>query len=146
MIIRKADNNESAAILEMSQKVIEESSMGYLKSKHQNNVRELFQSFLNSGAYYLIAEEDNKLMGWILLGANFDPYSGEVIGYLFDIYVFPECRNSGVAKKLNHEALVRLKQDNYKKVQLCIFSGNHSKALCQQFGFKELMTVFEKSF
>lgn len=146
MIIRKATKKETEAILDISQKVIEESSMGHITSKDPNIVRVLFQPFLESGAYYLIAKEGNDLLGWILLGPNYDPYSDEEIGYLFDIYVFPEYRKSGVAKKLNHEALVRLKQDHYKKVQLCIFSGNHSKDLCQQFGFKELMTVYEKTF
>lgn len=144
MIIRKANKKEIHFILDFSQKVIEESSMGYLKSSHQNIPREVFKPAMENGAYYLIAEKEHTLLGWILVGATIDSYSLEEIGYLLDIYVFPKHRKSGVAKKLTEEAFSQLKQADYKKVQLSIFSGNHSKALCQQLGFKEILTVFEK--
>ncbi|RJS60029.1 GNAT family N-acetyltransferase [Bacillus sp. PK3_68] len=144
MIIRKSNRKETDFIFAFSQKVIEESSMGYLKPGHHNIVTEMFEPALQNGAYYLVAEKENKLLGWILVGTTIDPYSLEEIGYLLDIYVFPDYRKSAIAKKLTHEALTRLKQDHYQKVQLSIFSGNHSTALCQQFDFKEVLTVFER--
>ncbi|MDQ0257597.1 L-amino acid N-acyltransferase YncA [Evansella vedderi] len=145
MFIRKATKEETDTILDLSQKFVGESSMGYVKPSLRNISKEMFGPHLESGAaYYLLAEKKNTLLGWILVGVNIDPYSHEEVGCLLDIYVFPEYRKSGVAKKLMHEALDRLKQAHYKKVKCSIFSGNHSKALCDQFGFKEVLTVFER--
>ncbi|OCA92088.1 GNAT family N-acetyltransferase [Pseudobacillus wudalianchiensis] len=144
MIIRKANQKETDFILNFSQEVIEEGSMGYLKPSRDNIISEVFKPALENGAYYLVAEKENTLLGWILVGTNIDLYSFEEIGYLLDIYVFSPYRKSGIAKELTQEALKRLKQGHYKKVQLSIFSGNHSTALCQQFGFKEILTVFER--
>ncbi|KMY55873.1 hypothetical protein AC623_19625 [Bacillus sp. FJAT-27231] len=144
MIIRKANQKEIDFILNFSQEVIEEGSMGYLKPSRDNIISEIFKPALENGAYYLVAEKENTLLGWILVGTNIDLYSFEEIGYLLDIYVFSPYRKSGIAKELTQEALKRLKQDQYKKVQLSIFSGNHSTALCQQLGFQEVLTVFER--
>lgn len=144
MIIRKATNDETNMILDLSKRFIEESTMGYLTFSEEN-VLKTFEPFLANGAYYLVAKNDDVLLGWLLVGWNIDQFTHETIGFLLDIYIFPEYRRSGVANKLVTEALKILKEDNYRKVQLTIFSGNPSKILCEQFGFKEVLTLFEKT-
>lgn len=144
MIIGKANHSETKYIINFSQKVIRESSMGYIDTKQIDYV-DLFGPFLDNGAYYLIAKKDEKIVGWLLIGSSMDQFTFEQIGVLLDIYVIPQYRKLGIAKRLMNEALTILKQQKLTKVQLSIFAGNSSRKLCDQFGFKEVLTVFKKS-
>jgi len=50
----------------------------------------------------LVAEEDNKLIAYLLLETHFrDPFLvGNRIGYISELYVLPKYRKKGISKKL----------------------------------------------
>lgn len=143
MLIRVASAKETKKILSLSSRVIEESSMGFMKQS-EHSATELFEPYLLNGAYYLVAIKNKRILGWLLVGWNMDQLSNEPIGCLLDVYVFPSDRRFGVAKKLMERSLQDLKKLGYRKVQLTVFSGNSSKNLCESFGFTDVFTLMEK--
>ena len=40
-------------------------------------------------------------MGWILIGENTDYFSHEKLGFIYELYVFPEYQEERIVKKVN---------------------------------------------
>ena len=121
-----------------------ESSVGYVKNDQQQAIN-MFVPILNNGAYYLVATENSKLCGWILIGQEYSPFTNEWVGLIYDLSVFKDYRKKGVGKKLIRNGLTQLKKSGYQKVQLNVFSGNPAKSLYNRLGFQEISTLMEKS-
>ena len=142
MTIRKAYQSETQYLLQLSGKVMEESSMGYAN----NDVQQAFSIFMphiQNGAYYLLDEEKRKLKGWILLGTDWNLITGQVFGNLLHLYVLPKYRKKGVGKKLMLAAIKELQAMGIRTIQLNVFAGNPAKALYEQLGFKDVKTIME---
>ena len=143
MTIRKATYSETQKILNHSLEVLKEATMGYIQARREI-ANQMVSPFLYDGGHYLVYIENNAIQGWIGVGKTIDYYSEEVIGNIPEVYVLPQYRKQGVAKKLCEEALRQLKEKGFKKVQLNVFSGNHAKHLYQNLGFQEVSTLMEK--
>lgn len=142
MIIRKANADEVFTIKNIAPTVINESSMGKVQASKENYSK-IFEPFIQSGAYYIVAIENNTILGWILNGWNFDFMADEQVGFILDVYVFPPYRRLGVANQLTQYAVMELRKAGFKKAQLNIYAGNPSKKVAEEVGFKEHSTVME---
>ncbi|MGV2939897.1 N-acetyltransferase family protein [Mesobacillus sp. LC4] len=142
MAIRRATQAETNQILQLSGKVMKESSMGYAVNSVQN-AYQLFMPVLQKGGYFLIDLENGLLRGWILLAADYNTVKGEVMGNLLSAYVFPKFRRSGVAMDLAIAAINEFKGLGIRSIQLNVFQGNPSRILCEKLGFKPVSTVME---
>ena len=99
MAIRRATQAEANYIVQLSGKVMKESSMGYAENSVQNAYT-LFMPIIQNGGCFLIDEERGRLKGWILLGTELNIVKNQVIGNLLSVYVFPKYRKSGVGKEI----------------------------------------------
>ena len=99
MTIRRATQAETNYILQLSGKVLKESSMGYAENNIQNAFN-LFVPIIQNGGYFLIDEKYRKLKGWILLGTDWNYLTNQAIGTLLSIYVFPKYRKTGDRKSV----------------------------------------------
>lgn len=142
MAIRKTNQAETDYILRLSGNVVQESTAGYAPN-HGWNSYEMFSSLIKNGAYYLIDEENRDLRGWILLGRDLSQLTGELTGHLFHLYVFPQHRNKGIAKKLMQTAMLDLYNLGIYTVQLNVFAGNPAKNLYKKLGFRTVSTIME---
>ncbi|MDQ0230853.1 GNAT family N-acetyltransferase [Metabacillus malikii] len=142
MEIRKANQLETQQLIHLSALVMEESSMGQVKNSLENS-QNAFMPLLNNGAYYLIATHHQHLCGWILIGPDFNPIHYEKTGSIISLYVYPEYRKHGIGKQLMLHALNEFRMNNYKKVQLNVFSGNPAKQLYESLGFYDISTIME---
>jgi len=142
MKIRRANIAETNELLQLTSYVMGESSMGYVPSDI-NIGYNVFSPLLNNGAYYLIAVKDHWIIGWVLIGPDFNPIHTEKTGSILSIYVFPDYRNEGVGKQLMMRALKELQQHNYRKVHLNVYTGNPAKILYEKLGFHDVSTVME---
>lgn len=143
MIIRKANPYETNQLLNWSVSFTEELSMGYMKP-NLNMTYDMVTKVLANGGYYLVAQNDREIFAWILLGFDQNYYKNEPVGFLYELYVFPQYRNHGVGKILIKHALFHLRNAGMKKVQLNVFAGNPAKRLYENLGFKEVTALMEK--
>ncbi len=142
MAIRRATQEEANRIIQLSGKVMKESSMGYAENSVQNAYN-LFMPILQNGGYFLIDIENRRVRGWILLASEWNTVKGQVMGNLLSAYVYPEFRRSGVARELAVAAINEFKAMGIKTIQLNVFNGNPSRILCESLGFKPVSTVME---
>ena len=142
MAIRRATQAEANYIVQLSGKVMKESSMGYAENSVQNAYN-LFMPIIQNGGYFLIDIENGRVRGWILLSADWNAVKGQVVGNLLSAYVFPKFRRSGVAMKLAAAGIKEFKELGIKSIQLNVFQGNPSRILCEKLGFKPVSTVME---
>lgn len=144
MTIRKATDHETEKIVNHALEVLKESTMGHVVVKWEK-VLQLISPFLSDDGYYLVHTKNNVVQGWIGVGSTTDIYTDNVVGIIPEIYVRSQYRNQGIAEKLCEEAIRRLKEDGYQKVQLNVFSGNHIKSLYEKLGFEDVSTLMEKN-
>ncbi|WP_052737959.1 N-acetyltransferase [Bacillus sp. SA1-12] len=132
---------ETNELLKMTVNVMKESSMGFVENSESGF--HAFIPLLNGGSYYLVSLEGKMLLGWALIGPDFNPLNTVKTGSISSLYVFPAYRQKGIGKKLMQAALNDFKNQGYKKVLLNVFSGNPAKHLYEQLGFRDVSTVME---
>lgn len=140
MIIRPATNEEYHYIAYLSPKVSHESSMGLVTIPQGKTVKEL-TGLANSVYFALI--DDYVIKGWVLIGETADPYSGERIGMIGELFVLPLFRGKGLGRLLMEHSIAELKARGIKKIQLNVFAGNVAKKLYRQIGFQDVCTLME---
>lgn len=143
MRIRKSNEYEVNQLLHWSVFVTEEMSMGYMKSNFQITYN-MVANVLSNGGYYLIAENEWGVMGWVLLGIDQNYYQNETVGFIYELFVFPPYRKKGIGHQLMKQALSQLKALGLNIVQLNVFSGNHAKKMYEKLGFQEVTSLMEK--
>ena len=136
MEIRKPNLVELESILQLSPQALFEGTLGSVRPTDEK-VKQLVEPLLGKGCYYLIATEEEKLMGWILIGPSKDQFSDEIIGFLYELYVMQEFRGKGISKQLMKIAIEQLKSEGYPEIRLGVFAGNQAMNLYKQMGFSE---------
>jgi ribosomal protein S18 acetylase RimI-like enzyme len=117
----------------------EMSSANISKINKQNLLRECkktLKKFLkDKNCLHLINKEGGKCQGFIFVCID-DTYSDE--GYVLELYVTPEERNKGVAKRLLAKGLAWLKENNCKEIYLTVHKENKTAIdIYSHQGFKE---------
>ncbi|MED4587083.1 GNAT family N-acetyltransferase [Brevibacillus choshinensis] len=134
MEIRKPSILELEEIMMFSPQALFEGTMGRVKPTDEK-IKQLVDPLLAKGCYYLIAIEDSKLMGWILIGESKDQFTDRVIGFIYELYVTPEFRGTGIAKQLMKRAIDHLKCEGYPEIRLGVFAENDAIRLYEKMGF-----------
>lgn len=91
---------------------------------------------VEKGVYYLIIKEENKVMGWILIGENIDYFFCEKFGFIYELYVFLKYCGRGLLWELMEVGIKELKE-KYLEIWLNVFVGNFVKEMYEEFGFVE---------
>jgi ribosomal protein S18 acetylase RimI-like enzyme len=134
MEIRKPNNLEFEEIMMLSPQALFEGTIGRVKPTEEK-IKQLVEPLLEKGCYYLIATEDSKLMGWILIGASKDQFTDRLIGFIYELYVTHEFRGMGISKQLMQSAIDHLKLEGYPEIRLGVFTENHAIQLYEKMGF-----------
>ena len=138
-MIRKATEEEIHQILSLAAQSLFEGTRGTCQLSQEKAI-EITQPLLDKGAYYLAVKQENVLAGWILIGENTDYFSGEKIGFIYELYIFPEYRGKGLSRKLMKAGIARL-QEQYKEIRLNVFAGNFAQEMYKEFGFAQRQVV-----
>jgi ribosomal protein S18 acetylase RimI-like enzyme len=142
LIIRKSSPTETNMLLEMTLNVMSESSMGFVQNDSQLGLS-VFVPYLNNGAYYLVAIDKTMIVGWVLIGPDFNPLNQPNTGSILSLYVFPLYRKKGVGKQLMIRALDEFKKQGFQKIQLNVYTDNPAKQLYKRLGFSDVSSVME---
>lgn len=143
MTIRRATEIETMDIIKQAVDVMKEATMGFLEPTEEIAMG-MLSPFLADGGYFLVFAEQNAVAGWIGVCQTSDPFSEEMTGFIYEIYVLPDKRGRGIAEMLCHEAFELLKADGCSKVQLNVFMGNRAQELYRKLGFVNVATLMEK--
>jgi len=82
-------------------------------------VRQLFDI---SGDYFVVAKEDDKILGYALGGIN----TNEKKAWVLSLGVHPDARGKSLGKQLTSNLITVLKSDNVTEIALTVYPHNHS--------------------
>jgi ribosomal-protein-alanine N-acetyltransferase len=82
-------------------------------------VRQLFDI---SGDYFLVAKENDKVLGYALGGLN----TQKKQGWILSLGVHQDARGKGLGKKLTEELVKVLKSENINEIALTVYPDNTS--------------------
>ncbi|MFS0784593.1 N-acetyltransferase family protein [Bacillus sp. 1P06AnD] len=134
MDIRKPSDLELQRILSLSPQAVFDGTLGEVRPTNQK-IEQLIEPLLRKGNYYLIAIENDRLMGWILIGSSKDQFTDKINGFIYELFVLEEFRGKGISKMLMRTGIDYLKQDGYSEVRLSAFAGNQAIKLYEKLGF-----------
>ncbi|WP_459501120.1 N-acetyltransferase family protein [Bacillus sp. C1] len=138
-MIRKATEEEVQQILSFAAQSLFEGTKETCQLSKEKAI-EITQPLLEKGAYYLVVKQENTLAGWILIGENTDYFSGEKLGFIYELYIFSKYRGRGLSRNLMKAAIDRL-QEEYREIRLNVFAGNFAQEMYKEFGFVERQVV-----
>jgi L-amino acid N-acyltransferase YncA len=144
-MIRRATEQETNTILQMTGHIIQESTAGYATNGSQK-AYQMFAPLLQNGAYYLVAIQNQRVIGWIMLGQDRNPLTNEYVGSLLDLYVLLPYRKQRIGDTLMKAAINELKQQGFRVIQLNVFAGNTAKSIYEKLGFKDVAHLMELRF
>lgn len=134
MEIRKPNDLELKEIMLLFPQAIFDGTLGEVKPTNEK-IKRLVEPLFEKGCYYLIATENDKLMGWILIGASTDQFTDKMNGFIYELFVLEDFRGRGISKRLMRTAIDHLRQDGYPEVRLSAFAGNQAIKLYENMGF-----------
>lgn len=142
MEIRKPNNLELEEIIALSPQALFDGTLGGVRATKEK-VLNLIEPLLKKGCYYLIATDNNELMGWILIGENKDQFTDQLNGFIYELFVKETFRGRGISKELMNVAIEQLRQEGYSEARLSAYVGNNAIKLYEKMGFN-LRTVSMK--
>ncbi|MFJ5717591.1 GNAT family N-acetyltransferase [Neobacillus sp. NPDC093127] len=134
MDIRKPNDFELKKVLSLSPQAVFDGTLGEIEPTKEK-IDQLVKPLLEKGSYYLIAAENGKLMGWILIGTSKDQFTDRMNGFIYELFVKEEYRGNGISKLLMRAGIDHLKQDGYSEIRLSAFAGNQAIKLYEKLGF-----------
>ncbi|MBG9452634.1 acetyltransferase [Lysinibacillus sphaericus] len=134
MDIRKPNDFELKKVLSLSPQAVFDGTLGEVEPTKEK-IDQLVKPLLEKGSYYLIAKENDKLIGWILIGASKDQFTDKMNGFIYELFVLEEFRGNGISKMLMRAGIDHLKQDGYSEIRLSAFAGNQAIKLYEKLGF-----------
>jgi ribosomal protein S18 acetylase RimI-like enzyme len=144
-MIRKATNRDVQFILSKAKDAANEGTLSK-KAISQEQAVQMALFTLEQNGYYLVYENVNReIAGWILLGENIDYITSLRHAFIFELYVLPKYRNSGIAKQLLQAAITESKLHGFKEIRLNVFANNFAKEIYNRIGFQDLNTIMYKN-
>ena len=134
MDIRKPNDFELKMVLSLSSQAIFDGTLGEIKPTKEK-INQLVKPLLEKGSSYLIAVENDKLLGWILIGFSKDQFTDTMNGFIYELFVIEEYRGNGISKMLMRVGIDHLKKDGYSEIRLSAFEGNQAIKLYEKMGF-----------
>ncbi|MGA9213300.1 N-acetyltransferase family protein [Kaistella sp.] len=120
--IRKATESDTPIIFDLIKKLAVYEKM---EDEVITSVEELKENiFTHKFSKVLIAEEDEKPVGFALYFYNFSTFVGKPGLYLEDLFVEPDCRGKGYGKKLFAELAKIAKEENCGRMEWSVLDWN----------------------
>jgi GNAT superfamily N-acetyltransferase len=96
-------------------------SIGHVAMAAETN---LFEVLRSPGGTALVAEADGRPVGYLLIGINVDPKTGQRSGYMADIYIDPAYRSQGIASRFHQMSEQYLTDMGIRKATLWTHAHN----------------------
>lgn len=120
--IRKATENDTPIIFDLIKKL---AVYEKIEDEVITSVEELKKNiFTHQFSKVIIAEENDKPIGFALYFYNFSTFVGKPGLYLEDLFVEPECRGKGYGKQLFVELAKIAKEENCGRMEWSVLNWN----------------------
>ncbi len=138
IIIRKVKKEDIESFIDCYIKAYQD--LKNYKYKTRKDIKNYFKWLYNRDKDgFMIAEENNKIAGFIAVDANWVNYKGEKILEIHELFVLPEFRRKGIASKLLNKALEYGIKKGLNKAELWVGKTNYRAInFYKQFGFEEI--------
>lgn len=103
---------------------VPDSYLDGLSIKRRTEVWEKTLKKPSKDVHNLIAEVNDRVIGWCTAGVNRDKDSSSETGELYGIYVLPEYIGQGIGSKLIEKAINILKNEGYARATLWVLVTN----------------------
>ncbi|MFC7319897.1 GNAT family N-acetyltransferase [Halobacillus campisalis] len=143
MNITHATLQEIKGVLPHIGESLQEGSRGFYQIG-RDQASKMMQDVLDEDGQIQIAKDGETIIGWVLYGQQKDSFTGEDIGFIYDLFVMQEYRGRGIAKSLMENAMTELKLQGMNSVRLVVYAGNYAKELYEKLGFSDNRTVMSK--
>lgn len=149
MEIRKIIESEYEYIRDLMYKTIPESTSWKYSMKDIREKEDVCGDFypaMKRGDMVFIAEEDGEFAGYIHFGTYMEPdfVTGELYGYIYDIYVMPQFRRMKVATTMMRGALDWFKKKGFREAATSTFPLSVGWKLYNNFEFRIQQIYLEK--
>lgn len=84
----------------------------------------------------MVAVDEEKIFGWLLLGTAKDQFTGQALGFIYEIYILKDYRGKGFSKELMNAAIEHFQQEGYAEVRLSAKAENPAVRIYENAGFK----------
>lgn len=122
LILRKANESDCEIILELIKELaVYEKMLDKVTGTIETLKKSLFEK---KAAEVILAEYENKVIGYALYFYNFSTFLGKAGIYLEDIYVKPEYRGKGFGKTLLSQIAVIAKENECDRVEWACLNWN----------------------
>ncbi|HSJ39001.1 MAG TPA: GNAT family N-acetyltransferase [Planococcus sp. (in: firmicutes)] len=135
MNIRKAESSELKTILALSPQAVFDGTLGEVRPSN-SKVESLVKPLLEKGSFYLVAVDEEKIFGWLLLGTSKDQFTDQALGFIYEIYIQKDYRGKGFSKELMNAAIEHFQQEGYAEVRLSAKAENPAVRMYENVGFK----------
>lgn len=123
LIIRKAEQKDISAIINLIKELAEYEKLLHLVKTTEKNIEEVLFGE-NKFIEVFLAEYEGKLAGQALFFKNFSTFLGKPGIYLEDLYVKPDFRGKGIGKALLMKIIALAKERDYGRVEWCVLDWN----------------------
>jgi ribosomal protein S18 acetylase RimI-like enzyme len=141
--IRKARDDELKIIKEMSVKQtileLDEYERQEKERIEKDDMKRLDVFFKKEGNEFYVAEvgKSREMAGYVWLGVSERPFSGNKVGWIYDIQVLPSYRGKGVGEALMRHALQVSREQGFGQAGLMVNSKNTvALSLYEKLGFQ----------
>ncbi len=112
---------------------------------YANAQRSLMGSLHSPGGTAIVADEGGRPVGYLLITPRPDERTGEMQGYMADIYILPEFRGRGLARELHRLGEDYLRRMGIRQVTNWVHAENPlGKKASDQRGFRLWGVMMEK--
>ena len=87
--IRKPSESEFEKVISLSPQALFDGTLGEVMPTNEK-IKRLVEPLLEKGSYYLIATENDELMGWVLIGASKDQFTDKMNGFIYELFVIDD--------------------------------------------------------
>ncbi len=150
--LRRAIDADIPLIKEISEKTVwnsipEHQRMILDKRSWSDHVRKVFENLIRKedNEVFIAEDENQNFLGYIFVGKGVDMMTGQVHGFVYDIFVKEEYRNRGVGKVLLRKAESYCRERGYRRIGLMVSVENQQAIeLYTRMGFRATHKFMEK--
>lgn len=152
-VVRRAGKADIDQLVELGARFYQESNFLGGLTMSKKNYRRTIEPYLDCELVAsIVADRDGEIVGYLHIYAQ-DDYTEELVGEVYQFYVTPEYRGSGVARSLVEMAQVQYAQWGVKRSYVEAAPGMDNEQhlatfrnLWGKFGYQQIGIVMKKEF
>lgn len=118
----------------------------HIDKKRERYIKSILKSFENKDSHFLVAEDDEKIIGYIIGKTALNEYKiKNKAGHIQSFYVMKKYRGTGVGKELYNSLIKWFKEKKCDHLDLDVYATNKKSVnIYKKWGFKPITIQMKK--